>query len=85
MTEDDGSNTPLRLLISLQRSHQVSQQSNMGDENISFEQKGLSFFGLFRRGSRAQGLPLIVLIHGGGATSAFFDNAVVSYAFLCQH
>lgn len=51
----------------------------MGDEKIAFEQKGLSFFGLFRQGSRAQGLPLIVLIHGGGATSAFFDNPVISY------
>ncbi|GLI82121.1 hypothetical protein PoHVEF18_010522 [Penicillium ochrochloron] len=50
----------------------------MADEKIEFKKNGLSFFGLFRRGSRAQVLPLIVLIHGGGATSAFFDNAVVS-------
>jgi hypothetical protein len=57
----------------------------MGDEKIAFEQNGLSFFGLFRRGSRAQGLPLIVLIHGGGATSAFFDNPVVSYVCFDQY
>jgi hypothetical protein len=56
----------------------------MADEKIEFKKNGLNFFGLFRRGSRAQVLPLIVLIHGGGATSTFFDNAVVSYVYL-QH
>jgi dipeptidyl aminopeptidase/acylaminoacyl peptidase len=54
----------------------------MADEKITFEKNGLSFYGLFRQGSRAQTLPLIVLIHGGGATSAFFDNKVVRYVYL---
>lgn len=54
----------------------------MADEKLTFEKNGLNFFGLFRRGSRSQALPLIVLIHGGGATSAFFDNGVVSYVYL---
>jgi pimeloyl-ACP methyl ester carboxylesterase len=54
----------------------------MSDEKIEFEKNGLSFFGLFREGLRTQALPLIVLIHGGGATSAIFDNAVVSYVYI---
>jgi hypothetical protein len=49
------------------------------DEKIPFSSNGLEFYGLFKRGLKVRALPLIVLLHGGGATAAFFDNAVVSY------
>ncbi|KAJ5175968.1 oxidoreductase [Penicillium canariense] len=55
-----------------------SQPREMAREKILFEKNGLELFGLFQRGARAQALPLIVLIHGGGATTAFFDNSVIS-------
>ncbi|KAL4930984.1 alpha/beta fold hydrolase [Aspergillus undulatus] len=47
------------------------------DEKIPFEKNGLYFYGLLKRGAQPT-LPLIVLLHGGGATPAFFDNSVVS-------
>ncbi|EPS28170.1 hypothetical protein PDE_03116 [Penicillium oxalicum 114-2] len=50
----------------------------MTDEKIRFQGNGLDFYGLYRRGAGTAVLPLIVLIHGGGATSAFFDNEVIS-------
>lgn len=49
------------------------------DEKIPFSSNGLEFYGLFKRGLRVRALPLVVLLHGGGATAAFFDNSVVSY------
>ena len=58
---------------------------NMADQKIEFEKNGLGFYGLLRQGSRAQAVPLIVLIHGGGATSAFFDNKVVSYVCIYSY
>ncbi|KAH8691629.1 putative oxidoreductase [Talaromyces proteolyticus] len=48
------------------------------DERIPFVKNGLEFYGLLKRGEPALALPLIVLLHGGGATAAFFDNSVVS-------
>lgn len=51
------------------------------DEKIPFEKNGLELFGLFKRGDRQRALPLIVLLHGSGATAAYFDNSAVSYAF----
>ncbi|KAF7715955.1 Uncharacterized protein PECH_004622 [Penicillium ucsense] len=50
----------------------------MTDERIPFQGNGLDFYGLYRRGSGTDALPLIVLLHGGGATSAYFDNPVIS-------
>ncbi|OKL57253.1 hypothetical protein UA08_07419 [Talaromyces atroroseus] len=48
------------------------------DEKIPFEKKGLQLYGLFKRGDPERRLPLIVLLHGAGATAAYFDNSAVS-------
>ncbi|KAL1969768.1 hypothetical protein VTN77DRAFT_7277 [Rasamsonia byssochlamydoides] len=53
------------------------------DEKIPFYKGGLEFLGLFKRSkARAQAAfnPLIVLIHGGGTTAAYFDNSCHSVA-----
>ncbi|KAL4965461.1 alpha/beta hydrolase [Aspergillus stella-maris] len=47
------------------------------NEKIPFTSNGLEFYGLHKRGARPD-LPLIVLLHGGGTTPAYFDNSVVS-------
>jgi pimeloyl-ACP methyl ester carboxylesterase len=51
------------------------------DEKIPFSGGDFEFYGLFKRGqnpARARN-PLIVLLHGGGATAAYFDNPCHSY------
>lgn len=48
------------------------------DEKIPFSGNGLEFYGLLKRGLRVRALPMIVLLHGGGATAAFFDNSIIS-------
>jgi hypothetical protein len=52
------------------------------DEQIPFAKNGLELYGLFKRGDPERGLPLIVLLHGAGATAAYFDNSAVSYVSL---
>lgn len=54
------------------------------DEKIPYEKNGLQLYGLFKRGDQDRALPLVVLIHGSGATAAYFDNSAVSYALLCR-
>ncbi|EED20772.1 oxidoreductase, 2OG-Fe(II) oxygenase family, putative [Talaromyces stipitatus ATCC 10500] len=48
------------------------------DEKIPFEKNGLQLYGLFKRGDQDRALPLVVLLHGGGTTAAYFDNSAVS-------
>jgi pimeloyl-ACP methyl ester carboxylesterase len=50
------------------------------DEKIPFFKEGLEFSGLFKRGHGPSDNPLVVLIHGGGATAGYFDNSCHSYA-----
>ncbi|EEA21172.1 hypothetical protein EYB25_008632 [Talaromyces marneffei] len=50
------------------------------DEKIPYEKNGLQLYGLFKRGDQDRALPLVVLIHGSGATAAYFDNSAVSVA-----
>lgn len=51
------------------------------DEKIPYEKNGLQLYGLFKRGDQERALPLVVLLHGSGATVAYFDNSAVSYVF----
>lgn len=48
------------------------------DEKIPFSKDGLEFAGLFKRGQADK--PLVVLLHGGGTSAAYFDNSCHSYA-----
>ncbi|PCG92162.1 Oxoglutarate/iron-dependent dioxygenase [Penicillium occitanis (nom. inval.)] len=48
------------------------------DEKIPYEKNGLQLYGLFKRGDQARALPLVVLLHGSGATATYFDNSAVS-------
>ncbi|KUL85401.1 hypothetical protein ZTR_07011 [Talaromyces verruculosus] len=48
------------------------------DEKIPYEKNGLQLYGLFKRGDQDRALPLVVLLHGSGATATYFDNSAVS-------
>ncbi|KAL1979657.1 hypothetical protein VTN96DRAFT_5402 [Rasamsonia emersonii] len=48
------------------------------DEKIPFSKDGLEFAGLFKRGQADK--PLVVLLHGGGTSAAYFDNSCHSVA-----
>lgn len=52
------------------------------DLQFPLERNGLHLTGLFKRAKTDSGtLPLVVLIHGGGANAAYFDNSGYSCVF----